>query len=71
MTNDELSEAMRGLLMEAHAKVNALPNGSVKLAANRLLWTVHQALKAFHDYLVSRGEIQPLSGGDPNKTPPP
>lgn len=65
MTNDELADAMKALLDEAHDKVEALPDGPLKARARRRLAVLHGAADALKDLLVREGLVQPFSGGDP------
>lgn len=68
MTNDELAAAFVALFEEAHAKVNALPDGPGKTRAQRLLDMFHHAGNVFAQHCVDEGEIKPLEGT--NKPPP-
>lgn len=69
MSNDELKEAFIANFAEAHAKVEALPDGGAKTRAQRLLAMFHHAGEVFAAHLVDEGEIQPLDGSA--KPPPP
>lgn len=68
MTNDELAEAFTDLFTEAHAKVDALPEGGAKIRAQRLLAVFHHAGTVFAQHCADEGEIQPFDGT--NKPPP-
>ena len=67
MTNDELAEAFKALFAEAHAKAEALPDGRFKKRAIERLNVAHEIMDRIRKHAVEEGEIQPFSGGDPNK----
>lgn len=67
MTNDELANAFKALFDEAHAKVEALPDGPFKSRTGELLSVAHGIMDRLRRRAIDQGEIQPMSGGDPNK----
>lgn len=68
MTADELKDAFTANFVEAHAKVDAMPDGPVKTRTDRLLNMFHHAGTVFAEHLSDEGEIQPYDGGP--KPPP-
>lgn len=62
MTNNELKDTFVSAFAEAHAKVEALPDGGAKTRAQRLLAMFHHAGTVFAEHLVDEGEITPMDG---------
>ncbi len=67
MTNDELANAFKALFDEAHAKAEALPDGPFKKRNIERLNVAHEIMERIRKHAVQEGEIQPFSGGDPDK----
>lgn len=65
LTNDELADAAKAMLTEMHARQAALPAGSFKTRAGRLLRVSHGALDALKEHCVDEEVISPFSGGEP------
>ena len=65
LTDDELADAQKALLDEAHARADALSDGAVKNRVNRALDLAHKALDMVKRELVDGAIIVPTSGGDP------
>jgi len=67
VTNDELADAFKTLFDEAHAKAEALPDGGFKKRTIERLNVAHEIMDRIRRQAVDEGEIQPMSGGDPDK----
>lgn len=65
LTDDEMADVQFALLTEAHARVEARPDGPEKNRLDRALKLAHKALDLFKAELVDGEIIQPDSGGDP------
>jgi hypothetical protein len=65
MSNDDLANALAAHFAELHAKIEALPAGSVRTRALRFARIAHAGLNALQELAIDQGEIQPFSGGDP------
>lgn len=70
MSNDDLANEFLALMTELHARIEALPEGTVKARAQRLANVAHGSLEALRDHLADNGQVQPYSGGDPKGPPP-
>ena len=67
MTNDALADAFKALFDEAHAKAEALPDGGFKKRTIERLNVAHEIMDRIRKHAADEGEIQPFSGGDPQK----
>lgn len=68
MTNDDMVDEFTALLVEMHARIDALDASPEKDRANRLANVAHGALEALQDVLSGAGVVKPLDGT--NKPPP-
>lgn len=69
MTNDELAAAFGVLMVDLHARIDALPDSPVKTKAQHKAALAHEALERLRDHFAENGQVHADSGGDP-KTPP-
>lgn len=65
LTNDELADAAKALVDEAHLRVDALPQSAFRSGVSKRLDVAHKALDFLKEHLVGGGVISPQSGGDP------
>lgn len=65
MDNDALADLFRDGILELHAKIAELPDGSFKRRMSRLANIAHGALETIQEGALDQGMIQPFSGGDP------
>jgi 5-methylthioribose kinase len=68
MTNDELLATFTTAFEELHAKIDALPDGGVKVRAQRLAAIFHQEGNALAAHALHAGEITTFDG---TSKPPP
>lgn len=69
-SNDELAEAFGELMIDLHARIDALADGQMKTRAQRLANVAHGSLEALREHLADGGQVQPFSGGDPKPPTP-
>lgn len=69
MSKQDKAQALQDAILAVEAEIEALPEGTVKTGLQRRAIALHEVASRLHDFAVGRGEIQPLSGGDPNKGP--
>jgi hypothetical protein len=69
LSNDELADVTRDLFDELHKRVDAMPDGFVKVRFGKHLAKAHKAMNGLQGAAKTTSTIQPMSGGD-NKTPP-
>lgn len=62
MSNEDLKAAFIANFAEAHAKVEALPDGGARTRAQRLLAMFHHAGTVFAEHLADEGEISTFDG---------